>query len=296
MAFRYVFTSLAALYVVRMDKLETLELEVGEGIATITLSRRDRLNAYTVGMGVELFRTLGELDHDDAVRAIVVTGAGRAFCAGADLAEGGDTFAGERTWDEAGRYESKVRPWNMRTPVIAAINGPAVGIGATLPLHWDIRIASDRARIGFVFTRRGIIPEAHSTWILPRLIGMSKALELLISGRIVDADEARDYGLVSRVVPHDKLMPAVRELALDIAKNTAPVSVAVTRRLLWRQLLQPDPLAGKLLEDELFEWIGKQPDAAEGVNAFLDKREPRWSMSATRDLPESIADVPERLR
>jgi len=279
-----------------MDKLETLGLEVGEGIATLTLSRPDRLNAYTVGMGVELFRTLGELDRDDAVRAVIVTGAGRAFCAGADLAEGGATFAGEHTWEKAGRYEAEVRPWNMRTPVIAAINGPAVGIGATLPLQWDIRIASERARIGFVFTRRGIIPEANSTWILPRLVGMSKALELLISGRILGAEEARDYGLVSRVVPHDELRPAARELALDIARNTAPVSVAITRRLLWRQLLQADPLAGKMLEDELFEWIGKQPDATEGVTAFLEKREPRWSMSAARDLPGALADLPERPR
>lgn len=276
-----------------MDKLETLSLDVVDGVATLTLSRPDRLNAYTVQMGIELFRTLGELDRDDAVRAIIITGAGRAFCAGADLARGGETFAGERTWEAAGRYEAQVRPWNMRTPVIAAINGPAVGIGATLPLQWDIRIASDRAKIGFVFTRRGIIPEANSTWILPRLVGMSKALELLVSGRILGAREALDYGLVSRVVPHDELLPAARELALDIAKNTAPVAVAITRRLLWRQLLEPDPLAGKALEDELFEWAGKQPDAAEGVTSFLEKREPRWTMSATRDLPEAIADLAE---
>ncbi len=274
--------------------METLELETGEGIATLTLSRPDRLNAYTVEMGVELFRTLGELDRDDRVRAIVITGAGRAFCAGADLAAGGATFAGERSWEAAGRYEAQVRPWNMRTPVIAAINGPAVGIGATLPLQWDIRLASERAKIGFVFTRRGIIPEAGSTWILPRLVGMSKALELLVTGRILGAEEALDYGLVSRVLPHDDLLPAARELALDIARNTAPVSVAITRRLLWRQLLEPDPLAGKALEDELFEWVGKQPDAAEGVRSFLEKREPRWSMSPTRDLPEVISGVPEQ--
>ena len=272
--------------------METLLLERDGPVAIITLNRPDRLNAYTVQMGMELFGALHELDMDDGTRAIVITGAGRAFCAGADLASGGDTFAGDRTWEKAAALEAKVKPWNMRTPVIAAINGPAVGIGATLPLSWDIRIASDKAKIGFVFTRRGIIPEANSTWLLPRLVGAAKAMDLMLTGRIVTAHEALDYGIVSRVVPHDALMDQVRALALDIAKNTAPVSVAITKRLLWRQLLDDDPVRAKAREDSLFYWIGKQPDAAEGVTAFLEKRDPAWKMSAARDLPPEIDDIP----
>jgi enoyl-CoA hydratase/carnithine racemase len=269
---------------------ETIQIETSHRVAVITLNRPERLNAYTVQMGVELFGALHALDLDDAVRAIVVTGAGRAFCAGADLASGGSTFAGEHTWQAAAELEAEVLPWNMRTPVICAINGAAVGIGATLPLQWDIRIASDKARIGFVFTRRGIIPEANSTWLLPRLIGTAKALDLLISGRIIDAPEALAYGLVSRVVPHERLLDEARAIALEIATHTAPVSVAITKRLVWRQLLEDDPARAKAREDALFHWIGKQPDAAEGVLAFLEKRAPRFGMSAALDLPAEIAD------
>jgi enoyl-CoA hydratase/carnithine racemase len=272
----------------QLDELETLEVEIASGVATVTLNRPDRLNAYTVAMGAELFRTLAALDAADEVRAVVVTGKGRAFCAGMDLAGGGGTFAGERTWDETRRLEERVLPWNCGTPIIAAINGPAVGIGATLPLQWDIRIAARSARIGFVFTRRGIVTEACSSWILPRLVGMSKAMELLVTGRIVGADEALALGLVSRVVDDAELLATAQALALDIAQNCAPVSVAVTKRLLWRQLGEPDPARAKALEDELFQWLGKQPDAAEGVRAFLEKRAPAFSMSATRDLPEAL--------
>jgi enoyl-CoA hydratase/carnithine racemase len=272
--------------------LETILLDVADRVATITLHRPDRLNAYTAQMGVELYRTIAELDRSDEVRAIVITGAGRAFCAGADLAAGGATFAGgSATWEEARAFEAQVRPWNLRTPIICAINGAAVGIGATLPLLWDIRIASDRARIGFVFTRRGIIPEANSTWILPRLVGFSRAMELLVTGKILSAAEALEHGLVSRVVPHDELLPAAHALAREIAVHTAPVSVAITRRLLWRQLMETDPRRGKALEDALFHWSGAQADAAEGVRAFLEKREPRWSMSAANDLPDLIGDL-----
>jgi len=280
---------------VSTDALSTLELShPRDGVAVVTLSREDRLNAWTPRMGRELFGTLHDLDDDDAVRAIVVTGRGRAFCAGADLESGGDTFAdGEQRWGGYQEIERRTQPWNMRTPVIAAFNGPAVGVGATVPLGWDIRIASEKAKIGFVFTRRGITPEANSTWLLPRLVGMSRALEILISGRFLKAAEALDYGIVSRVVPHDDLMDETIALARDIAENTAPVSVAITKRLLWHQLLESDPAAAKRREDALFHWVGKQPDAAEGVESFLDKRPPRWRMSKTRDLP-ALLDDPER--
>ncbi len=261
----------------------TLRIAVEDRVALITLHRPERLNAYTVEMGVELFGALHELDQRDDVRAIVVTGEGRAFCAGADLEAGGSTFARERAWHAARELEEKTQPWNLSTPVIAAINGPAVGIGATLPLQWDIRLASERAKIGFVFVRRGIAPEAHSTWILPRLIGAAKALDLLLSGRLISADEALAYGIVSRVVPHAELLPVALGLARDIAYNAAPASVALTKRLVWRQLMQTDATSAKELEDRVFDWIGKQPDAAEGVTSFLEKRAPRWSMSKRSD-------------
>jgi enoyl-CoA hydratase/carnithine racemase len=271
--------------------MNTITTDVDRGVGTIWLDRQDRLNAYTAEMGAELFGQMHAWDMDDRVRAIVITGAGRAFCAGADLAAGGDTFAGDDTWNAARENERKTQPWNMRTPVIGAINGPAVGIGATLPLQWDIRVASERAKIGFVFTRRGIIPEAHSTWILPRLIGMSRAMELLITGRILTAAEALEFGIVSRVVPHDDLLATAHAIARDIADNTAPVSVAITRRLLWRQIMETDPHAAKTLEDELFFWSGKQPDATEGVTSFLEKRPPHWKMSAAKDLPTTLPDL-----
>lgn len=268
--------------------MSVLETRVDDRIATLTLNRPARLNAYTVEMGIELFGALHSLDRDDAVRAIIVTGEGRGFCAGADLEAGGSTFARERAWQAARELEEKTRPWVLRTPVIAAINGPAVGIGATLPLQWDIRIASERAKIGFVFVRRGICPEAGSTWILPRLVGAARAAELLLTGRILSAEEALAYGLVSRVVPHEQLMEVARGIAREIAENTAPVSVAVTKHLLWHQLSETDPARGKDYEDLWFDWIGQQPDAAEGVTSFLEKRSPDWKMKKNVELPASI--------
>lgn len=274
-----------------MSEPKNLRISIDDAVATIRLHRPERLNAYTVEMGIELFGALHQLDKRDDIRAIVITGEGRGFCAGADLQSGGNTFARERAWQAAAELEQKTRPWNMATPVICAINGPAVGIGATMPLAWDIRIASDRAKIGYVFTRRGILAEAGSTWYLPRIIGVSKALELLITGRILSAQEALEYGLVSRVVPHDDLMNVVNELAHDIAKNTAPVSVAITKRLVWRQMMDLDPVHAKAYEDQLFDWIGRQPDAAEGVTSFLEKRPPAWKMKKVGDIPDDIGEL-----
>lgn len=270
-----------------MAQHEQIIVERRDGYALITLNRPDHFNAYTTRMGVELFGSIAELDGEDAVRAIVITGAGKHFCAGADLESGGDTFA-ESDFSDAATFEDRTRPWNLSTPIIAAFNGAAVGVGATLPLSWDLRIASERAKLGFVFTRRGIIPEANSTWLLPRLVGMATALDLLLTGRMVLAAEALELGLVSRVVPPDELLSTAEQMARDIAKNTAPVSVAITKRLAWRQLMQNDAAECKRLEDELFYWSGKQADAAEGVNAFLEKREPAWKLSKTGDLPEQV--------
>ncbi|MGZ3455041.1 MAG: enoyl-CoA hydratase-related protein [Polyangiales bacterium] len=274
--------------------MNTIRTRIEEQVGIITLHRPERLNAYTQEMGVELFSAIERFDHDDAVRAIVITGEGRAFCAGADLASGAETFArGDRSWSDAGVVEKRIRPWNLRTPVIAAINGPAVGIGATLLLQWDVRFMSDRAKIGFVFTRRGIVPEATSTWLLPRLVGMSQAMEIFLSGRLMESEECLRRGIVSRVVPHDQLMDVTLEYARDLARNTSPVAIAATKRLLWRQLLDDDPRSARAREDSVFHWIGKQADAAEGVRSFLEKRPPAWPGKASDDLPPEIGEIPD---
>jgi enoyl-CoA hydratase/carnithine racemase len=277
-------------------------LEVADGVAVVTLNRPDRLNAYTRTMGRELHEAFAGCDADDAVRAIIVTGAGRGFCAGADMAAGGEAF--DRTTapavepPPAGKPWAKppraIAPWQVRKPIIAAINGAAVGVGATLPLQWDLRIAGESAKIGFVFVRRGVIPEALSTWMLPRLVGMARAADLLLTGRMVDAREALALGLVSRVVPDAELMPTVRALAGEIARDTAPVSVAVTKWLMWGLAGETDVDAAEDMEARAFWWTGTQPDAREGVRAFLERRAPRWSMRPSSDMPDFL--VPPRGR
>src|SRR5438445_8852373 len=247
-------------------------LEVADGVALVTLNRPERLNAYTSTMGRELSEAFAACDADDAVRAIIVTGAGRAFCAGADLARGGETFdrsaaaeyqgvPPERPWEKPAHA---IAPWDVRKPIIAAINGPAVGVGATLPMQWDIRLAAESARIGFVFVRRGVVPEALSTWTLPRLIGMARAAELLLTGRILSAQEALEWGLVSRVVPDAELIPTARALASEIARETAPVSVAITKWMLWHMQTELDLVQADDLDARAFWWTGTQPDAREG--------------------------------
>ena len=274
-------------------KLETVSVGIERNVATVTLNRPEALNSFNAEMAQELWSALAACDEDDSVRAILVTGAGRCFCAGAELDASGKTFVRSGEWDVARRAEERVRPWNLKKPVIGAINGAAIGVGAALLLPMDIRIASDKAKIGFVFTRRGIIPELNATWYLPRLIGVSKAMELLLTGRTLDAHGALAYGLVSRVVPHDVLIHEATEIALDIARFTAPVSVAITKQLLWRQLMQSDPREGRNSEDELFDWLGSQPDAVEGVNAFMQKRDPEWTMRTSMDMPPRLSKLDE---
>ncbi len=259
-------------------------------IATVVLNRPDRLNAYTPQLGHELSATLAALDRDDDVRAIIVTGAGRAFCAGADLEAGGETFGDGRKWVGDEKIERAVQPSRMRTPIIAAINGAAVGIGATLPLWWDIRIASDNARIGFVFVRRGMSPEANSTWILPRLVGMSRAMEWLLTGRMIPAREALDAGLLSRVVPPHELMATARSIANDIAQNTSPLAVAATRKLVWRGVSEPSPAAHKTVEDDVFFWMGQQSQVREGIVSFFEKRAPAWPAVPWEELHSALRD------
>jgi enoyl-CoA hydratase/carnithine racemase len=268
---------------------EQIRLDITDRIATIVLNRPERLNAYTPTMRRELGAAFTQCDADDGVRVIVVTGAGRGFCAGADLSEGSGAFdrRGREAYQEQVRAEraATVRPWDMKKPIIAAINGAAVGVGITMTLQWDIRIAAAGAKIAFAFVRRGVIPEALSTWILPRLIGVSRAAELLYSGRMLTAREALDFGVLSRVVPDAELMPAVRALAEDIAHNAAPVSVALTKRLIWRNLTENDMQRAEDVEGRLFWWAGTQPDAREGVTAFLQKRAPDWKMKPSTDFP-----------
>ena len=273
-------------------------LDVADGVATVTLNRPAQLNAYTPTMGRELHDAFAACDADDAIRAIIVTGAGRGFCAGADLARGGGSFDREaaaeyqrpappadRPWAKPPR---SIAPWDVRKPIIAAINGPAVGVGATLPLQWDIRIAGESAKIGFVFVRRGVVPEALSTWTLPRLVGMARAADLLLTGRLLSAREALEFGLVSRVVPDPELLSTARALATEIARDTAPVSVAITKWLLWGMQREIDLARADDLDARTFWWTGRQPDAAEGVRAFLEKRPARWSMRPSQDMPDFL--------
>jgi enoyl-CoA hydratase/carnithine racemase len=225
------------------------------------------------------------------VRAIIFTGAGRGYCAGADLGAGGGTFDGGRkeendAEDRDGGGLLTLRLFECRKPVIAAINGPAVGVGITMTLAMDIRIASDKARIGFVFARRGIVPEACSSWFLPRIVGISQAMEWVATGRVFSAQEALEGQLVSRVVSAEDLLPTARAIATEIVENTSAVSVCLSRHLLWKMLGADHPIEAHKLDSKAVHWMGSSPDAYEGVSSFLEKRQPRFRMSASEDLPE----------
>jgi enoyl-CoA hydratase/carnithine racemase len=265
---------------------------VEDGVCTLTLNRPAKLNAVTRTMIDELIEALDHADADDAVRAVIVTGAGRAFCAGADLSGGGGTFdrAAQARGEAPGEHRDgggrvTLRIYDMKKPVIAAINGPAVGFGITMTLAMDIRIASESARIGFVFSRRGVVPEACSTWFLPRLVGMARAAEWVYTGRVFSAEEAREGGLVTRVVPPDRLLPAARELAREIAQNASAVSVALARQLMWKLLGADHPMEAHRLDSKCMEWTGRSADAYEGVSAFLAKRPPRFTLRPSADMP-----------
>lgn len=280
-----------------LNDLQTLRYEVQDGIATITLNRPDKLNAFTVQMRDELVAAFDETDADDAVRAVIVTGAGRAFCAGADLSAGGKTF------DYAGRGEAArdrykvgevyrdgggivtLRMFRSLKPIIGAINGAAVGIGMTMQLPMDMRLASSAARFGFVFARRGITPEAASSWFLSRLVGMQTALEWCFTGRIFDAQEALQRGLVRSVHAPDELLPAASALAREIAEHTAPVSVALTRQMLWRMSAAEHPMVAHRIDSRAIQARGTSADAREGVGAFLEKRSPVYPDKVSSGMP-----------
>jgi len=281
---------------------ETLLYGVEDGIATITLNRPDRLNAFTSQMMADLIAAFDQTDCDDSVKAVIVTGAGRAFCAGADLASGGSTFDFAASQDPL-RLEARVngvqrdgggrvtlRIFDSLKPVIAAVNGPAVGIGVTMQLAMDMRLASTTARFGFVFARRGITPEAASSWFLPRLVGVQTALEWCYTGRVFPAQEALDKGLVRSMHEPENLLPAARALAREIIDNTAPVSVALTRQLIWRMAGADHPMRAHQADSRAIQARGAAADAKEGVSAFLEKRPADYPNRVSLDMPNVWPD------
>src|SRR5262245_9962781 len=267
----------------------TLLTELERGIFTVRLNRPERLNAFSPEMLGDLLSLLDEVDRNDEIRVVVVTGEGRAFCAGADLGGGAATF--DRSQQEAATEHRDggglvaLRLFECRKPLIAAINGPAVGVGITMTLPMDVRIASDRARFGFVFARRGIVPEACSTWFLPRLVGIGQAMEWVATGRIFPAEEALAGGLVSRVVPHDDLLEAAYAIAREIVENTSAVPVALSRQMLWKMLGADHPMEAHRLDSQAIYALGRSPDGYEGVQSFLEKRPARFTMKVSSDLP-----------
>ena len=274
-----------------LPDLTDARIEAHDGVAVVTLDRPERKNAFTAAMGASLGRAYAHCDADDSVRVVVVTGAGDAFCAGADLTPAGDTFAGPRAAGPDGDTDdaftsSPVRPlaWDVRKPVIAAINGHAIGIGMSLAMQCDLRFMAAEAKYGFVHNRRGVLPDAHSHWTVPRAVGFARAADLLLSGRHFTAEEAVTMGLGHRALPAEEVLPAALAYARDVAEHTAPLSVALSKRLLWRQpALDADEC--DRLETAYHRVVMGRDDAREGVLAFLERRTPRWTLSPTRDWP-----------
>jgi enoyl-CoA hydratase/carnithine racemase len=277
---------------------EHIATELSERILTITLNRPERLNAWTPTMARELIEAFDRADADDEVGAIIITGAGRGFCAGADLQAGGDTFnarargvTDELPEDNGGMFTLRI--FSSLKPVIAAINGAAVGVGATMTLPMDVRLASEEARMGFVFARRGIVPEAASSWFLPRVVGISRAMEWVATGRVFDAQEALRAGLVRSLHPPGELLDAARELASEIVENAAPVSVALARRMLWRMLGAEHPMVAHRADSRALFARGQSADVVEGVTSFLEKRPAHFTDRVSDGLPDIQPDWTE---
>jgi enoyl-CoA hydratase/carnithine racemase len=274
---------------------EQITYGVADNLATITLNRPDQLNAFTGRMMVEMIDAFDRTDADDDVRAVIVTGAGRGFCAGADLSAGGATF----DTDAQGAQREKasgvprdggglltLRIFESLKPVIAAINGPAVGVGVTMTLPMDIRLAADDAKIGFVFAKRGLVPEAASSWFLPRIVGVSRAMEWVATGRVFLAPEALEAGLVRSIHPKADLVGAARALGKEIVENTAPVSVALSRQMLWRMLGADHPMEAHKIDSRAIDTRGRSEDVREGVQSFLEKRPARYPMKVSEGMPD----------
>jgi len=277
---------------------ETIRVDVAHGVATITLNRPEKMNAFNVRMMHELIEAFDRTDADDSVRAVIVTGAGKAFCAGADLSSGGATFNYAARQAKGGRDvhhpkrdgggQVALRIYESLKPVIGAVNGAAVGVGATMLTAMDVRLASEAARIGFVFARRGIVPETCSTYFLPRIVGTATTLEWFMTGRIFNAAEAHERGLVRSVHAPDDLLPAAQALAREIADNTSPVSVALARHMVLAMWGARHPMDAHRLESELMVQRGAAADAAEGVTSFLEKRPARFPMKVSSDMPSGF--------
>lgn len=289
-----------------MPEFETLRYEIEDQVLLLTMNRPERLNAFNSQMQREFLEALDHADTDDEIRAVIVTGEGRGFCAGADLSKGAETFDYDNQAEEAkadrasneGRQEGSnawlrdgggllsLRIYEFNKPIIAAINGPAVGVGVTMTLPMDIRIASTQARIGFVFSRRGIVPEACSSYFLPRVVGISKALEWAYSGKVFDADEALRGGLIRSVHEPEDLLPTARAIASEIAENTSAISVTMIRHMMWRMLGADHPMEAHKVDSRGIFHLGRGADAREGVVSFLEKRPADFTMKTSEDLPE----------
>ena len=289
-----------------MPEFETLRYEIEDQVLTLTMNRPERLNAFNSRMQGEFLEALDQADADDQIRAVIVTGEGRGFCAGADLGKGAETFDYDNQTEEAkadrasneGRQGNSnawlrdgggllsLRIYEFNKPIIAAINGPAVGVGVTMTLPMDIRIASTKARIGFVFSRRGIVPEACSSYFLPRIVGVSKALEWAYSGKVFDADEALQGGLVRSLHEPEDLLPSARSIASEIAENTSAISVTMIRHMMWRMLGADHPMEAHKVDSRAIFHLGREADAHEGVASFLEKRPPNFTLKTSEDLPE----------
>ena len=281
-------------------EFECILYEVKDKVLTITLNRPDRLNAYTGQMQSNLIEAFDKAGKDDDIRAIIVTGAGRGFCAGADLGAGGNTFNREvrnnkgetegikddPEWMRDGGGRTTLAIFDCPKPVIAAFNGPAVGVGVTMTLPMDIRIASEEAKFGFVFARRGLVPEAASSWFLPRVVGINKALEWTFSGRVFSPEEAKEGGLIRSIHPTDKLLEEANKIAQEIVENTSAVSVAMTRQMLWKLLGADHPMEAHKVDSRAIYELGQGGDAKEGVESFLEKRPPEFPSKVSEDMPE----------
>ena len=281
-------------------KFETILYEIENKILTITLNRPERLNAYTGQMQTDLIEAFNKAGKDDDIRVIIVTGAGRGFCAGADLGAGGNTFNREvrnnkgetegikddPEWMRDGGGRTTLAIFDCPKPVIAAFNGPAVGVGVTMTLPMDIRIASEEAKFGFVFARRGLVPEAASSWFLPRVVGINKALEWTFSGRVFSPEEAKEGGLIRSIHPANELLEEANKIAQEIVENTSPVSVAMTRQMLWKLLGADHPMEAHKVDSRAIYELGQGGDAKEGVESFLEKRSPEFPSKVSKDMPE----------